>query len=62
MSENLRVMTLGRFRARGEASGMDPRDLSTEAANVFTVRDGKVIRLVVYFDRGPAHADLGLEE
>jgi hypothetical protein len=31
-------------------------------ANLFELRCGKVTRLVVYFDRHRAFADLGLEE
>ena len=51
---------LGAFRARGKASGMDVEQLRTTGANVFHLRDGKVIKLVIYFDRGHALADLGL--
>ncbi len=55
-----RVLTLGAFRARGKASGVDLEQLRTTGANVFYLRDGKVIKLVIYFDRGHALADLGL--
>jgi ketosteroid isomerase-like protein len=55
-----RVLTLGAFRARGKASGVDVEQLRTTGANVFHLRDGKVIKLVIYFDRGHALADLGL--
>jgi ketosteroid isomerase-like protein len=55
-----RVLVLGAFRARGKASGVDVEQLRTTGANVFHLRDGKVIRLVIYFDRGHALADLGL--
>ncbi len=60
--EDGRVLTLGRFTAHGRASGMDLGELAPRGANVFTLRGGKVVRLVVYFDRGHALADLGLEE
>jgi hypothetical protein len=55
-----RVLTLGAFRARGKASGVDLEQLRTAGANVFYLREGKVIKLVIYFDRGHALADLGL--
>jgi ketosteroid isomerase-like protein len=34
----------------------------TRSANLFHVREGKVTRLVIYFDRNRAFADVGLEE
>jgi ketosteroid isomerase-like protein len=57
-----RVLVLGRFVAQGKTSGLDLRRTRTEGANVFHIRDGKVTRLVIYFDRDRALADLGLEE
>jgi ketosteroid isomerase-like protein len=55
-----RVLVLGRLVARGKTSGLDLHQMRTEGANLFHVRDGKVIRLVIYFDQGHAFADLGL--
>jgi ketosteroid isomerase-like protein len=55
-----RVLVLYHFEARGRTSGMDLGDTRTEGANVFHVRDGKVVRAVFYIDRERALADLGL--
>src|SRR4051812_20205007 len=57
-----RVLVLGRFVARGKTSGLDVQQTRTEGANVLHVRDGQVTRLVVYFDRDHAFADLGLAD
>jgi ketosteroid isomerase-like protein len=57
-----RVLVLGRLVARGRTSGLDVQRMRTEGANLFHIRDGKVRRLVIYFDRDRALADLGLEE
>jgi len=55
-----RVLSLGRVAGQGRTSGLDVEAMRTEGANLFHVRDGKVTRLVVYFDRTHALADLGL--
>jgi ketosteroid isomerase-like protein len=54
-----RVMMLGRMSGRGRLSDAA---VETEIVNVFHIRDGKVIRLVMYGNRDRALADLGLEE
>jgi len=36
---------------RGKTSGPDVGDVRTKGANLFHVRDGKVTRLVLYWDR-----------
>ena len=56
-----RVLVLIEFRGRGKASGLDVEQLGTKGADVFHLRDGKVMRLVLYWDRDRAFADLGLE-
>lgn len=45
---------------RGKASGVDLGAVQGKKANLFEVRDGKVTRYVVWFDRDRAFADLGL--
>ena len=55
-----RVLTLGAFRARGRTSEMDVEQLRTEGASLFHLRGGQVTKLVIYFDRAHALADLGL--
>jgi ketosteroid isomerase-like protein len=55
-----RVLVLFRNTGRGKASGVEVGPIHTKAANLFHVQDGKVIRLVLYWDRENALADLGL--
>jgi ketosteroid isomerase-like protein len=55
-----RVLVLMRHGGRGKASGLAVGQLTTEGANVLHVRDGNVERLVLYWDRDRALADLGL--
>jgi ketosteroid isomerase-like protein len=55
-----RVLMLGAFRAQGKASGVELEQMRTTGANVFHIREGKVIKLVIYFDREHALSDLGL--
>jgi hypothetical protein len=53
-----RVLVLGRMSGRGRLSGATGE---TEIVNVFHVRNGKVVGLVMYSNRDRALADLGLE-
>ena len=57
-----RVLVLLRVSGRGKASGLELDALSTQQAEVFHVRDGKVTKILVYYDREHAFADLGLQE
>ena len=53
-----RVLALIHFTGRGKTSGLG---VAGKGAALFQVRDGKVARVVTYFDRDRALADLGLE-
>ena len=59
-----RVLVLTRRSGRGKTSGVDLAQLRSKAArqgaDLFHIRGGKVTKLVVYFDRERAFADLGL--
>jgi ketosteroid isomerase-like protein len=57
-----RVLVFIHASGRGKTSGLDLGQLSKAAACLFDIRDGKVIRLVNYWNRDRALADLGLEE
>ncbi len=52
-----RVLVLSRLRGRDKASGEEIEQLR---ANLFRIRDGRVVRLIFYWDRGRAFADAGL--
>jgi hypothetical protein len=55
-----RVLALVRFSGRGRASGLDVGLVGWTGANLFHVRDDKVVRLVLYWNREGALADLRL--
>jgi ketosteroid isomerase-like protein len=55
-----RVLVLLRFIGRGKTSGLELGQMRAKGANVIHVRDGKVTRIVAYWDRERALADLGL--
>jgi ketosteroid isomerase-like protein len=57
-----RVLVLGHGAGRGKASGVELDSGQWQVAALYQVRDGKVIRHVVYLDRADALADLGLKE
>lgn len=60
--EDGRVLVLLRNEGRGKGSGIDVGEISVRSANLFTVREGRVTRLVLYWDRNEALAELGLAE
>ena len=58
--DNERILVLGRAVGKGKQSGLDLQLMRTEFADLVHVRDGKVIKVVVYFDPDRALANLGL--
>jgi ketosteroid isomerase-like protein len=55
-----RVLVLVRISGRGKTSGLELGQIHTKGATLFHLRGGKVTRLVFYWDREHALADLGL--
>jgi ketosteroid isomerase-like protein len=58
--DDQRILVLVQNSGRGHASGLELEQRS--AANLFEIREGRVTRFVLYWDRDRALADLGLEE
>ena len=55
-----RVLVLDTFSGRGKVSRMEVGEMQAKGALLFNLREGKVIRVVSYWDRARALADLGL--
>jgi|SRR6185437_2178893 len=56
-----RVLVFHTWSGRGKASGVEVERMQARSATLFHIRGSKVIRLVAYWDRDRALADLGLE-
>jgi len=54
-----RVVVIHRVRARGRGSGVE---IEARSASVYTLRDARVVRLVVYDEPSEALASVGLSE
>ena len=54
-----RALVVGRMRGRGKGSGVE---IDQRHAFFFNIEKGRVTRIVIYWDRDRALADLGLEE
>ncbi len=57
-----RVLVLMLHCGRGKTSGLEVGQMGTKraGANLFHLRDGRVTKLILYWDRDNAFADLGL--
>jgi ketosteroid isomerase-like protein len=56
-----RILVLAAFTAQGRTSNIEVRQVLARGASVMQIRDAKVTKLVLYFSRDHALADLGLE-
>jgi ketosteroid isomerase-like protein len=56
-----RVLVFAHYGGHGKTSGLEIGQVRMTATTLLIIRDGKVIRLVTYWDRDRALADLGLE-
>ena len=55
-----RLLVLVHLTGRGKRSGLELGQMRARGASLFHIRDGKVMRLALYFDREHALAELGL--
>jgi ketosteroid isomerase-like protein len=57
-----RVLVLFHFSGHGKTSGLEVEQMGSQAAGLFQIRDGKVTRIDLYFDRSAALEAVGLSE
>lgn len=57
-----RVLVLLKLSGRGKRSGVELEQLGTQSATLYHLREGKVVKVVTYWDRERAFADLCVEE
>jgi ketosteroid isomerase-like protein len=55
-----RVLVLHRYSGVGKTSGLQIGEIASKGADVFHLRDGRVTRLVLYWECHRALADLGI--
>jgi ketosteroid isomerase-like protein len=60
--DNEHVLVLTHSQGRGKTSGLELGPISANTALLFHFRDGKVIKLVTYWDRKRALEAVGLRE
>ena len=58
--DRTRILVMIHRSGHGRTSGLDVEEMGSAAADLFDIDDGKVTRLVNYWDRARALADLGL--
>jgi ketosteroid isomerase-like protein len=58
--DNERLLALTYAGGHGRTSGVDLARARSKAAHLFELREGKVVRMVVYFERDRALEDLGV--
>jgi ketosteroid isomerase-like protein len=57
-----RVLVLLHASGRGKTSGLEVEPIGSKAAVLFHIRDGRVTKIVLYFDRTAALEAVGLRE
>jgi hypothetical protein len=60
--DNERVLVLSNLGGSGKTSRLSLGQMRSEKCELFQIRGGTVVRLVIYWDRERALADLGLAE